>query len=472
MLDRDMRAAIFKLRERGHGLRTIARALGIARNSVREVLRSGEQEVPPCLRPSGLDPHLDTIRELHRDCGGNRVRVIELLEERGIPVGYSTLTAFCRRHGIGQRPKKVAGRYHFDPGEEMQHDTSPHTVTITVGGHRRTLQCASLILCYSRMLYAQVYPRWSRFECRVFLCEALQYFGGAAARCMIDNSSVVIARGTGANAIPAAAMAALADRFGFRFLAHELGDANRSARVERPFHYIENNFYPGRRFESLADLNAQLRAWCDKVNRKRKDHLKAKPVELYAAEQPALVPLPLHVPEVYDLHSRRVDVEGYVSLHRNRYSVPVEMLGRRVEVRETFDRVRVLDGHRLVAEHERQEPGAGRRICLPEHRGETRRRLRHIRPPLPEERQLRATAADLGPLLDALRKRYGGQAVRGVRRLHRMWRDYPSEPFLEAVAQANRFGLTDLKRIEQMVLRNIAGDFFRLPVTPEEDNDG
>ena len=61
----------------------------------------------------------------------------------------------------------------------MQHDTSPHRVKI--GGKVRLVQCASLILCFSRMLFAQVYPAFTRFYCRVFLTAGLQYFGGARA---------------------------------------------------------------------------------------------------------------------------------------------------------------------------------------------------------------------------------------------------------------------------------------------------
>lgn len=45
-------------------------------------------------------------------------------------------------------------------------------------------------------------------------------------------------------------MAAFAERFGFSFVAHEPGDANRSGRVERPFSFIENNFLAGRTFSS------------------------------------------------------------------------------------------------------------------------------------------------------------------------------------------------------------------------------
>ena len=77
----------------------------------------------------------------------------------------------------------------------MQHDTSPHKVE--VGERKRLLQCASLWLCYSRMLFAQCYPTFNRFYCKVFLTEAFKEFGGAADRCMVDNTSVVIASGTG-----------------------------------------------------------------------------------------------------------------------------------------------------------------------------------------------------------------------------------------------------------------------------------
>ena len=185
------------------------------------------------------------------------------------------------------------------------------------------------------------------------------------------------------------------DDFGFVFVAHEPGDANRSAVVERNFDYIENNFYPGRSFEDLADLNAQLRAWCDRVNRSARKlwgESRAVPFELFCAERPLLRALPLHVPEVYELHSRRVDVEGYVTLHTNRYSGPVEHLGRRLEVRESVTRVRIFDGHRLVADHERLEPGAQKRRTLPEHRGQSGRK--GPPPPSAEEQTLRAAAPD------------------------------------------------------------------------------
>jgi hypothetical protein len=41
-------------------------------------------------------------------------------------------------------------------------------------------------------------------------------------------------------------------------------------------------------------------------------------------------------------------------------------------------------------------------------------------------------------------------------------RSYPESPFLAAVAEALKFGLFDLGRLEAMILQQVAGDFFRL----------
>jgi hypothetical protein len=98
---------------------------------------------------------------------------------------------------------------------------------------------------------------FQRFDCKIFLTEALRYFSGSPEHIMIDNNHVVVLRGTGQEMVPVPEMAAFAERFRFRFVAHERGDANRSARVERPFWFIENNFLAGRTFSSWPDLNEQ-----------------------------------------------------------------------------------------------------------------------------------------------------------------------------------------------------------------------
>src|ERR1035441_2924204 len=165
----------------------------------------------------------------------------------------------------------------------MQHDTSPHSVE--VGGRKYLAQTASGVLCYSHMLFFQINPRFQRFDCKVFLTDALRYMSGAPQRVMIDNTHVVVLRGTAREMIPVPEMEAFAERFGFRFVAHQIGNASRSARVERPFSFIENNFQAG--------LNATY-----------KKYIRAVPRELFALERLHLKPLSAWIPEVYRLHSR------------------------------------------------------------------------------------------------------------------------------------------------------------------------
>ncbi len=336
MLDQTIRASILTLREAGHGTRAIARALHISRGAVKAVIADGHAAPPPIERDEKADRFRDDILALHASCKGNLVRVHEeLLARHPIVLSYQALTAFCRRHGIGHQPPTPVGHYPFEPGEEMQHDTSPHDVHIS--GAVRRVQTASLVLAHSRMVFMQMYPRFTRFHCKVFLTEAVQYFGGACADCMIDNTHVVVLRGTGKEMVPVPEMEAFGRRLGFRFVAHEKGDANRSAHVERQFDHIERNFIPGREFSDFADANQQARTWCDKVNASFKRHLHASPRDLFAVEVSRLRPLPAWIPEVYALHQRIVDLEGYVHVDGHMYSVPYQLIGKTVEVRETKD---------------------------------------------------------------------------------------------------------------------------------------
>lgn len=441
---------------------------------MREVLGRGTEEVPEPERTSALDPHLERVRQEVVACRGNLRRVHEELASAGLSVSYSALTRFAKRHGLGRPPKLPAGRYTFAPGEETQFDTSPHRVQFRDA--RRLCQCASQVLAYSRVLFFQYYPRFTRFEAKVFLTEGLGYVEGATARYMVDNTNLVILHGTGPDAVVTPEMAAFSKHFGFRFIAHRIGDANRSAGVERQFHFIENNFLSGRAFEDFDDLNRQARDFCDRANQSVKRHLRARPADLLEAERPHLKPLPAFIPEVYRTHYRIVDTSGYVNLDRNCYSAPWRLLGERVEVRESPGRVRIFHGPREVAAHDRAQPGRGVRVTDPAHRpprGEGERLT--ARAPLPQETKLRSLSPTMDAYVSAIRVRSPGRAAAPLRRLHGMSREYPAEPFERAVSEALRYGLFDMERLERMVLRNIAGEYFPLPDasrnTPEDDHE-
>jgi hypothetical protein len=392
--------------------------------------------------------------------------VHEELVAGGANLSYPALTAFCRRHGITEPPQPPVGQYHFQPGKELQHDTSPHQVEIA--GMLCSAQTASSVLCFSHMLFFQCYPRFQRFECKIFLTESFRYFDGSTDQVMIDNTHVVVLRGTGEGMVPVPEMAAFAERFAFHFVAHEPGDAKRSGRVERPFSFIENNFMAGRKFSSWQDLNQQARKWCGQVNASYKKHIRAVPRELFALERVHLKPLPVWIPEVYRLHQRIVDSEGYVTLNTNRYSVPVAWIGRRVEIRETEDKLEIqLDARSLVT-HERVADEQHQRITLSVHRPPRGQGIKRTQPH-PEEQAIVQAVPEITEYVAALKKHSRKLAVLVLRQLLRMVREYPREPLLAAVEEAARYSLYDLDRLERMILRRVQRDFFLLNPNPEKD---
>lgn len=421
------------------------------------------------IREPGEPPHespvanLAELRSAFARAQGNVVRTHQLLAaESDLSVSYSTLTRWVREAGL-REPPPPAGQYVFGPGEEMQHDTSPHRVTI--GAKIVTAQCAALVLAYSRRLFVQYYRRYTRFEARQFLLDAVRFMDGACGRCVIDNTSVMVAAGAGADAIIAPEMAAFARTLGFEFMAHRVGDPDRKGRVERPFYWVQTNFLPARSFTDFDDLNTQALAWCREVaNAKPKRALGMTPEAAYLMERSYLQPLPAALPPVYDIVDRVVDLSGYVSLETHRYSVPQRLVGQAVALYKYPREVLIHHRARLVATHRRVLEGRDVRSTDPAH---------HLRPapsdPGPRLEQQLIESAPLAAYAQALRQRGRGRGVRALRRLLEMQRTYPREPFLAGVEQAAHYGMYDLGRLERLVLEEVAGNFFALAGDDDDD---
>src|SRR5213075_2357263 len=71
--------------------------------------------------------------------------------------------------------------------------------------------------------------------------------------------------------------------------------AKTKGKVERPFRYVREDFFLGRSFRNLDDLNTQLRHWLDTVANPRRHATTTTGrvvAEHFAAEKPHLQALP------------------------------------------------------------------------------------------------------------------------------------------------------------------------------------
>lgn len=452
----ERRRLVISLKEQGLSHRRISATLSMSRKTIRKALREDGKE-----KEKSTVQDLDLIRAVFKKCEGNAVRAQEILkEDHSVEIGYSTLTRLLRDYEI-RKARPPVGTYHFDPGEEMQFDTSPHRVKL--GEKVVTLQCATLVLAHSRYLFMAYFPCFTRFEAKWFLNDALQFMDGACRRCVIDNTNVVVAGGTGADALINPEMRDFGRLWGTTFVAHRLLHPQRKARGERSFHYVENNFLPGRMFRDLDDLNEQALNWCRGVaNLKVKRVLNMSPQAAYLTEKPYLAPMPLHPPPVYVCESRIVDSQGFVCLDTNRYSVPQRYRNKRVQVLKYPREVRIYNDKACIAEHPRfLEKCRGQHTIKGHHDFTTGKKARALGNTI--ESELRGHRQVLDHYIDALKKRAPGRGTIRLKRLTRMWKTYPAEAFYPALEQALHYGLFDLARLDKLILRHIGDDFFQMP---------
>lgn len=134
-------------------------------------------------------------------------------------------------------------------------------------------------------------------------------------------------------------------------------------KVERLVHYVKDNFFPGRSFVDLEDLNRQALAWCKKADSKIHGTTGKVPLRELAAEN--LQELPSQeVMDRYRWELRRVTREGFVSFDGVRYGVSWQYSGKDVQVRLHSGDIEIYFGEVLVVKHTAQYT-SGKILWLP-----------------------------------------------------------------------------------------------------------
>ena len=443
----------------GTSMRSIAKALGISRKTVRGALAKYDHsrvegvrhpDLPAArrTRKSLLDPHEDTIKEfLGRYPNITVMRMLEELGDRGYEGGYTILRQRMRE--LRPRPTQpLVVRFETSPGAQAQMDYAVYDLDFSHEGRRR-VNLFSYILGYSRRQYLR-FVESQDFETTIREhIRAFEHLGGVAATCLYDNMKVVVMRHEDDEPVYNPRFLAFATHYGFKPWACRRRRPQTKGKIERPFFYVETSLFNGRSFRSLEHLNEVAAWWLShvadgRVHRKTK----RRPVDLHAEERSHLLPLPDKPYDTAAVVYRTVNTEGFVSYRQNSYSVPWRHIGSVLPVRITEEEV-IVYGPNLdeIARH-RLHPKAttGERSQQKAHRPEEDLRKRHA--------ILKERFADFGEI--------GSHFLEGLVQQHRCGKDqahkvlallgtYARKDLLAALERAVRFRAFSLKSVERIL---------------------
>jgi transposase len=346
---------------------TIALQLGCHHSAVRRVIDQDGERPRRMKRRRMIDPFVPFIVETFSKYPRlTASRLYDMCRERGYQGKQSQFRALISEF----RPRQHAEAYlrlRTLAAEESQVDWG-HFGRLQIGRASRPLVAFVMVLSYSRAVFLRFFLSQNLSSFLHGHQMAFAFFGGVSRRCLYDNlrSAVLERNGRAVRFNPQFLHFSAHYRFEARPVAPARG--NEKGRVERAIRFVRDRFMAARRFKNLDNLNRQALKWCQTVALERKwpEDSRRTVAEVFEEEKQKLTALPR---DSYPTHERlevSVGKSPYVRFDLNDYSVPHTLVRKTLVVLASLDRVRILDGNKVVAEHQRSWD-RGQQIEDPRH---------------------------------------------------------------------------------------------------------
>ena len=393
----------------GLGIRAISRKLKMARKTVRTLLGREKRKPTAAPQPMMLAPFKAEIGRLLDAAPLMKApAVLERLRPLGYSGGVTILREYLRLTRPGQK-REAFLTLDFKPGAAVQVDWADFGFALP--GCPRRVSAFVMALCYSRHLYLEFTLSQAMGTFLRCMERGLAFYGGTTVADIFDNMKTVVRSHTPTATVFNKRFLEYARARGFAAVACNVRRGNEKGRVERPIGFVRERFWPGRRFQSLLDLNTQATAWRDDFANNREHEETGKvPALVFKNEEQRLLNPPKSQPfETDEIETGGVTKSFRVRFDRNTYSVPPRLVGQTVVVRANDIAVSVFLGPKQVALHRR---------CW--NVGEDIEHISHREAAL--ETKPGAGARELPPRLDALGdvgREYFKVLAAGSRSLHR-----------------------------------------------------
>src|SRR3990170_868480 len=373
----------------GRSIQAIARSLGVDRKTVRKYAvlagaagfhpndgqgpASGwgvwlDRSYPGLRERSRRGPTVDELAALHDE-------IVKALRDappttvwrRWHRAGklHASLASFRRylHHSLPEvtaKPQITVRRPEPPPGEEAQVDYGFLGMWLNpLTGRRQAINVFALVLSHSRHTFGRAVCRMDQQAWLESHVAGLDFFGGVPRRLVPDNLKAGVLKPDLYDPTFNRGYEELARHYGFLIDPARAAKPTDKPRVERVVPFIRADFWQGRSFSSLAEINTALEEWCLEVAGQRiHGTTRQRPIEVFRAlEQPALQPLPASPFELATWDQAKVARDCHIQAAGAWYSVPYQHWGKTVAVRLTPRLVQCYLGYNLIKTHLRVPKG-------------------------------------------------------------------------------------------------------------------
>jgi transposase len=359
----------------GFSQRAIARTLGISRNTVKKYYKGENMPFEKSSRkrkPTVITPE---VEKFVRDCLARDAeegvpkqqhtakRIYDrLVNELGFEGGESTIRDLVKK--LKNVPEEAFVPLEFDPGEAIQIDWGQ--AVIYLRGVKTTVRLFCARLCYSAMSFVMAFPH-ERVEGLIEgHIEAFEFFGGVARRNIYDNMRTIVNDGWGKHVRKEQKdFVQLKAHYAFHSAFCNPGKGNEKGLVEGLVGWSRRNILvPVPHVDSFEELNQLLRQRC-LVYQRHTIRGRSKTVgEYFEIERDKLTPLPLRRMEPIRQVIATCNAFSTIRFETNRYSVPVEYVGKDLTVKASVFEVSLWYRGQEIARHPRLYEREGVRYTL------------------------------------------------------------------------------------------------------------
>lgn len=459
----------------GKSIRAISRQFHVHRRTVRQAIDNPippKRRTSPRLRPvftdqlrALVDQWLDQDSQSPRKQRHTAKRIFERLKtEHDFTGGESTVRQYVakRRRELGLKLNAFIPLHHL-PGDEAEVDWYEATVEFPTGP--RKVFIFAMRACYSGREFHMAFPRATQQAFLQAHVAAFNYFGGTFKRIRYDNLKSAVKKVLkGRGRAQTDRFLAMRSHYLFEseFCLVGLQGAHEKGGVEGGLgRFRRQHLVPVPKAKDFKDLNRQLLDACASDDLRTISGRKCSILQSWEQEKSELLSLPATDFDVAEVKTLRVDRQGRISVKSNRYSVPITLVGQKVEARLNAYSLEAFHSGRRVACHERLQ-GQGEECLELDHYLEL---LRHkpsalkASRPLKQAKQTGQWPAVYEALWSELKAKHGEtQGTRELLEVLFLNREFEADQVHTAVALALEYGTCDSAAVKSILRQLLSSD--------------